>query len=65
MSISLLLVLIVGFVVLIAILGALMLIGLVVYRSRKNQIGKSSNLTQELNPEQAVEITSTSNLLNH
>ena len=62
---SLLLVLVVGFIVLVAILGALILIGLAIYRSRKNKMDKPSNPTHELTPDQAVEITSTWNMMNH
>ena len=43
MATYLLLVMVVGSVVLIAMLGALILIGLAVYRSRKNKLGKPSN----------------------
>jgi len=62
---SVLLVLVVGFVVLLAVLGALILIGLAVYGSRNNQGGNTPSATNQLTPDQAVEITSTWNMLNH
>jgi hypothetical protein len=65
MAYSVLLVAIVGIIFLIAILGALILIGLVIYRSRKNKRENRSSSANELDPDQAAEITSTWNMLNH
>jgi hypothetical protein len=62
---SVLLVFVVGFVVLLAVLGALILIGLAVYGSRNNQMWNTPSAANQLTPDQAVEITSTWNILNH
>ena len=48
-------------ILLAAVFTALVLVGVVIYRTRL----KRRNPTQELSPEEAAEITSTFNLLNH
>lgn len=50
---------------LIAVIGALAVIGLVVYLIRTKTNGNKPGSTKDLTPEQADEISSTWNLLNH
>ncbi len=65
MNISFLFLLIVGIIVLLAVLGALVVIGLSVYRSQMKKRQSIKAPGQALDEEQAAEITSTWNLLNH
>ncbi|RPI80795.1 MAG: hypothetical protein EHM41_21985 [Chloroflexi bacterium] len=59
------LVLIVSAVILLALLGALFVIGLAIYRARTKANGKQPGKMDEVNAQQADEITATWTLLNH
>ncbi|RPI23092.1 MAG: hypothetical protein EHM70_22970 [Chloroflexota bacterium] len=65
MVVSNLLVLIVLLVFALAVLGALIVIGLAIYISRTKTNGSQPAVKKELTEEQAEEITATWNLLNH
>ncbi|RPI82139.1 MAG: hypothetical protein EHM41_19105 [Chloroflexi bacterium] len=59
------LVLIVSAVILLAVLGALIIIALAHHRTRTNTNGKQPGKMDEVNAQQADEITATWTLLNH